>query len=178
MNRLHELAAVVAANAIEDAIEIGNTTVSSSQAKRVLKLHGAAIENGDESTLQVLPPSVEDEEEVVSRLENPAEAALKAEDGRGAIVLDQVRPADIGRKTVVHAELEKLSGELPLVEYDLVAVASNLHAHVRTRLQREADLELLSILFPEKKLPHQSESSATQGRRLAVEISARYLVHL
>ncbi len=59
MNRLHELDAVVAANVIEDAIEIENA--------------------------------------------------------RGGIVLDEVRPADVGRKTVVGTELEKLRRELTLV---------------------------------------------------------------
>ncbi len=64
----------------------------SSETKCVLELHRAAVEGGAEPIVNVLPSPVDHHEQIVARLEDPAETALESEDAGLVVVLHKVGP--------------------------------------------------------------------------------------
>src|SRR3954452_25617085 len=80
---------------------------------RVLKLCRCPIEDRLETPLveRSLPATVEDEKQIVTRLENPADATLQARQPRFVVVLHQVGPGEVGADVVVRFHSEDVSLE-------------------------------------------------------------------
>src|SRR6185295_11489220 len=75
-----------------------------SKANGVLELCRGSVENGLEAALvqRALPAAIDDHEQIVARLEDPAEPALQPGDPRLVVVLRQIGPRQVGRGVVVN----------------------------------------------------------------------------
>src|SRR5262249_22610647 len=82
------------------------------------------------------------EEEVVARLQGPAEPALEAEEPRLAVVLDEVRPGRVRGEVVAEPPRVELRDEVSFRQGRLVALHLEHEGEVPARLQGERGLVL------------------------------------
>src|SRR4030042_5022582 len=114
---------------------------SESEAERVLELHVEPIGRGLEPIVELLPAPVDHDEEVVPRLEDPAEAALQPQDVGLVVELHEVGPRQVGSEVDVDSELEDLGVERPLFQLDVVALALEAEMEMAAGLEDEAQLD-------------------------------------
>src|ERR1041384_7379810 len=93
--------------------------------KRVLHLGRCAIERRFERTLRCsYPPPIEDEKQIVARLQDPSEPTLEAEDSGLVVVLLEVLPGNVRRQVVVCAGGDHLRIEAPFTERNVISIAA------------------------------------------------------
>src|SRR4029077_6710343 len=96
---------------------------ASLESKRVLHLRRCPIEGGFKRPVERLqPPAIDDDEQIVARLQDPSKTPLKTQETRLVVVLLQVLPRHVRREVVVRSRGDHLCEEPSLAQRDVVAV--------------------------------------------------------
>src|SRR5262249_15597872 len=138
-----------------------------SKPKCVLKLRRYAVESIVKRSIEILEPAtVDHDEQIVARFENPPEAALKAEDARFVVVLLQVLPGDVRREVVVGAGRPHLGVEPALDKADVVPISTQCDGQMRVWFERQTQAGLLACPVVEAAPPVREidDPSAFGGR--------------
>ena len=94
------------------------------------------------------PPLVEREEQLVTRLQRPADTALPAHVPRPVVVLKQIRQREPRRRGVVHIRREDAGDEVAFREPRERLVGADAHHEARRNFVRDARRHLLRFAGP------------------------------
>ena len=112
------------------------------EAEGVVKLEGSLLVNREVAVEFALPSLVEHKEELVSVVEDVAETRIYPQFLGDIVILDVIRPGDIGIEAVIYSRSDDPGYEGTFLQVHIILIEGHRDIKVRVGLEGEASLKL------------------------------------